>query len=874
MENSTNFGSAEQDPSARAGSDANGADPSDAPTQTTLVEQDATLVANGYAPIAVMGKRPVANDWQKRPDPAAAIIAEREAFPGALSTGLLCGVLAPVDIDLVEWSDAFEVGMVVRNLLGDTDMERIGAKGTMLCYRNRMPIKKITVGGAAPDGTKQKVEFLAEGQQFVAYGIHPDTGKAYRWHNVDDGAEPLHRKLSELIEVTPDQLRQCAQAVAAKLIELGYTGVKVTGDIDCPSETDKPDKPTAPPTGDPVSVAILRDMLRHLDPNCDRDLWLRLVAALRAAPLPDDEDEAIRRDLAHEWSRGALHDDLTPSNYKSSKDVDAMFEDMPPKPDNPKAVHFGTLVHAAKEAGYTGPAQFRDPAARLGKHHVSPPPRDLFGMLTPEPVLTRDMLPDVIANFAFDRAERMGVVPQMIALPAIVTSAACLHDGFTIAPLRLDRTFMESARLWACLVCGVSDLKTPALKAALEPLWNIHLERAAAYKQKFTEYKTALESWKTGRKQDQATFGKVTPEPEPPIKSKLITTDPTMESVAKILANNPQGILIHRDELAGWISSFDAYHSHGGGKDRTLALELYNGGPKTFDRVERDVDVSNWSASVVGTIQNDKLRSMAPKLEDDGFLQRFILVPGGRMPTGGQDREPDYGAESAYRTLVRQLVERDPGTNRPPVRLSSDARPYWNEVTQLGHALADMPGVPAALVGFLNKITGNFARLLLTFHAITQMANNAEIDDDVSGDTARRARDLMVRFIFPAAERVYAECFSPSDDGLQAVRWVAGHILAHKYERFTDRDFYRAAHHKDGLFHPENDRLARKRAMDTLVVAGWAYPDGDTAWKINQQIYVEFAERGAAERSRRDAAIERIKRAGEAMKKSYGKSSQ
>src|SRR5580704_16434407 len=36
----------------------------------------------------------------------------------------------------------------------------------------------------------------------------------------------------------------------------------------------------APPTGDPVSPAILRDMLSHLDPDCDRDMWRNIVAAL------------------------------------------------------------------------------------------------------------------------------------------------------------------------------------------------------------------------------------------------------------------------------------------------------------------------------------------------------------------------------------------------------------------------------------------------------------------------------------------------------------------------------------------------------------------------------------------------------------------
>ena len=37
--------------------------------------------------------------------------------------------------------------------------------------------------------------------------------------------------LTELAQVTPEQLRDCAQRVAGKLEELGYQDVKITGDI-------------------------------------------------------------------------------------------------------------------------------------------------------------------------------------------------------------------------------------------------------------------------------------------------------------------------------------------------------------------------------------------------------------------------------------------------------------------------------------------------------------------------------------------------------------------------------------------------------------------------------------------------------------------
>ena len=73
---------------------------------------------------------------------------------------------------------------VARTMLGATPLERVGmAPKTLLCYRTETPFPKIstdefTLPGDDPTvpGYKwHRVEILAEGQQFVAYGIHPDT---------------------------------------------------------------------------------------------------------------------------------------------------------------------------------------------------------------------------------------------------------------------------------------------------------------------------------------------------------------------------------------------------------------------------------------------------------------------------------------------------------------------------------------------------------------------------------------------------------------------------------------------------------------------------------------------------------------------------
>lgn len=101
---------------------------------------------------------------------------------------------------------------------------------------------------------------------------------------------------------------------------------------------------TAVPLGEPISLEILADVLGHLDPGCDRNEWRDIIAALRAAPVPDDDDESGRRQLAHEWSERG-------HNYTGPEDVDRVFNDMVPG----GGINVGTLIAKARGAGYDGP---------------------------------------------------------------------------------------------------------------------------------------------------------------------------------------------------------------------------------------------------------------------------------------------------------------------------------------------------------------------------------------------------------------------------------------------------------------------------------------------------------------------------------------
>jgi hypothetical protein len=67
-------------------------------------------------------------------------------------------------------------------------------------------------------------------------------------------------------------------------------------------------------------------------------------------------------------------------------------------------------------------------------------------------------------------------------------------------------------------------------------------------------------------------------EPAAPTKRRTYTSDPTWEAARDLSAANPRGLLLHRDELAGWLSGMGRYGNGDAGADRAFWLQAYEGG--------------------------------------------------------------------------------------------------------------------------------------------------------------------------------------------------------------------------------------------------------------------------------------------------------
>jgi hypothetical protein len=208
-------------------------------------------------------------------------------------------------------------------------------------------------------------------------------------------------------------------------------------------------------------------------------------------------------------------------------------------------------------------------------------------------------------------------------------------------PRRIAATadWIEAAHLWFARIGAPSTGKTPALRPTIDASGRLEREAEPAWHDKLARYKRDAEAASATDKawRDQVVRAikdkKAPPErpadaevPDQPPRPRVITMDTSTEALQRLLADNPHGLLHVRDELAGWLGSFDRYG--GNGADRSFYLECWNGGAYVSDRIKFNgvpLRIERASLAIIGGMVPDRLRAALADA-DDGLPARFIFI--------------------------------------------------------------------------------------------------------------------------------------------------------------------------------------------------------------------------------------------------------
>jgi len=190
-----------------------------------IIEVRFAMVINGYTSIIpVIGKKPVLDQWEKTRDVSREMLETWSLnCPRANNTGILTRLVPTLDLDLLQENAAIAAENLVRERfdgLGSI-LRRIGRPPKRaILFRTKDPFKKLITSFTANGTGPEKIEFLADGQQVVAHGIHPDTQAEYLW---DNGGDPTTIAYEKLPLITAEQARQLQDDVVAMLArDFGY----------------------------------------------------------------------------------------------------------------------------------------------------------------------------------------------------------------------------------------------------------------------------------------------------------------------------------------------------------------------------------------------------------------------------------------------------------------------------------------------------------------------------------------------------------------------------------------------------------------------------------------------------------------------------
>jgi hypothetical protein len=469
--------------------------------------------------------------------------------------------------------------------------------------------------------------------------------------------------------------------------------------------------------------------------------------------------------------------------------------------------------------------------------------------LSPVPKFKSKMLPKVLRTRVYDIAWRMQCPVDFVAAPMMIMLGSIIGSRCAIRPKQRD-DWSEHPNIWGAVIAPPGHLKTPATSQVFAH-FNL-LERNA--KQQFDLERVSCTATKLGNGaaykalQNQLVFKAGVPHPanngifqqmaqlkhqdedEPTLK-RYRTNDATVEKLAELCSENPQGLLVMRDELVGLLASC-VKEGHEG--ERAFYLEGWNGSGKfQQDRIGRgSIFVERVCISVFGTIQPVRLQDFMygmSGMQNDGLLQRFQVMVYPDKPPKSKiiDEAPDEPAKGAIDQLMLKLADFDPvawgaqqgtGHEAPFFRFHPSAQTLFNSWLEALAEKIDTEDSPL-MAEHLSKYRKLIPAITLIQHilGIIECGRPTPLIASYHLERAIKWSDYLEAH----ARRVFGQAVDYRVAAAQALmKKIKGGMVQ---DGFSERDIYRA-----GWSQLDSPEVVHDACIE-LVAAGWISPVGRVA---------------------------------------------
>ena len=471
-----------------------------------------------------------------------------------------------------------------------------------------------------------------------------------------------------------------------------------------------------------------------------------------------------------------------------------------------------------------------------------PLPEDLPAV----PPFDYQCLPETLGPWIKDIAERMQCPPDFPAVGAMIALGSVLGRKIGIRPKRRD-DWVEIANLWGCIIARPGLLKTPALQQALVLLRRLIAKAWERYEQELREHdiseilrvqrKKLLEEdirKDLKAKKEVDAKGKVEKHldaaHDKPVCRRYEVNDSTIPKLGELLAENPNGLLLVRDELSGLLRELDN-EEHAG--DRAAYLEMWDGkGELTYDRIGRGtVRVPSNTLSILGGIQPDVVtpyvrEAVRGGTGNDGLLQRMqvFVWPDVSKEWRNVDEWPDteaknqaFGVFEYLDKLTPETVGVDSSDGIPFLRFTADAQECFDawraELEKKLRSDVEHPAFEAHLSKYRKLVPA----LALLIHLADRKSGRVSL-------SALSKALLWADYLEAHARRIYSVVLRPD---MAAARELAKHLQRGDLSaRFNLREAYRRGW--AGL----SDKEDAEAAAEILCDLDWIRPAVDAPRRV------------------------------------------
>lgn len=445
------------------------------------------------------------------------------------------------------------------------------------------------------------------------------------------------------------------------------------------------------------------------------------------------------------------------------------------------------------------------------------------------PTLSLEAFGPAWAGWISKAAEAAAAPPDYVAMPLLAAASALIGNARWA---QASPGWKEPPNLWLGVVGDSGCSKTPGAACILrDVLPEIERrmigdfpERIAAWHAAAETDKAREERWRSDVKEAQKTSN---PPPMPPANQagpepqvpRLRQNDVTEEKSASLLATAaPKGLLIVRDELAGWLLGMTTYNDAG----RAFWLESWGGGPYRVERQKHPepIMVDHLTVAVTGGTQPERLAEMS-KGSDDGLMARLAWSWPDPKPFRLSHAVPDtaFAIEALDKLRLLEMIRPEAEGPLAPVYVPLTA----GALAMMEAFGQDMQQRQQSASGLLRsaygKARGMALRLALTLEMLRWCAgkNQSPPPEQITEEALGDACDLVADYFMPMAARVYGDAAIPPTERNAATlaRW----IIQEKPHEVHVRNVQ-----KDVRLPGMRSADAIRAACDELVEADWLRP--------------------------------------------------